>query len=70
MKAYFVQIYVILGDGETDEKGYITECGVPVPFASPTGASKVGRMVTETLNKRLIPDYDFRLVEEELFYGS
>ena len=67
MKIYMAQIYKEFEDGDSYEKGYITEQGIPVIFDKAQTAARTASIVTNTMNEQLSFNgtYGFRLVEGE-----
>ena len=67
MKIYMVQICKEFADGDSYEKGYITEQGIPVVFDKVQTAARIATIVTDTMNEKttLNVNYSFRIVEGE-----
>jgi len=66
MKIYTVQIYKILDNGETEEKGLLMGLdNFPAIFATTTLACKVATIAVKALNENMYSNWDFRLVEGE-----
>ena len=66
MNVYFVQLYKVLDNGETDEKGCLMrEDNVPAAFLRAETAKDIAYTVIHTLNTNMYTQWGFRLVEGE-----